>query len=100
MSLESKKIIKQLGDKLLTQTLVCQTIIDMLIDKGICTSEEFDENLTDNIMDLEDMVIKNGDLLDDVNSFLENDFGNLDDESEWDDDLVTGGMFYGIIGEA
>jgi len=95
MSLKSQELIKKLGDRILTQTLVCQTIIDVLIEKGICTADEFDDVLSDNILDLEDMVVKNNDLLRDVNSFIE---GDLDTES--DDDLLTGGMFYGTIGEA
>jgi len=98
MSSKSEELIKKLGDRILTQTLVCQTIIDVLIEKGICTADEFDDVLSDNILDLEDMVVKNNDLLRDVNSFIEGDLEDLDTES--DDDLLTGGMFYGTIGEA
>ena len=98
MSLKSEELIKKLGDRILTQTLVCQTIIDVLIEKGICIADEFDDVLSDNILDLEYMVVKNNDLLKDVNSFMGSDLEDLDTES--DDELFTGGMFYGTIGEA
>ena len=93
MSSKSEELIKKLGDRILTQTLVCQTIIDVLIEKGICTADEFDDVLSDNILDLEDRVVQNNELLNDVDIFL-------DDDEEADDDLLTGGMFYGTVGEA
>ena len=92
MSLKSQELIKKLGDRILTQTLVCQTIIDVLIEKGICTADEFDDVLSDNILDLEDRVVQNNELLNDVDIFL--------DDDEEADDLFTGGMFYGTVGEA
>jgi hypothetical protein len=92
MSSKSEELIKKLGDRILTQTLVCQTIIDVLIEKGICTADEFDDVLSDNILDLEDRVVQNNELLNDVDIFL--------DDDEEADDLFTGGMFYGTVGEA
>lgn len=97
MNLESKKEIKNLKTKLLTQTLLTQTIIDLLIDKGICTSDEFDEALRDSIEVMEDTVIDNHDLISNINSFLEDDF---DSDLELEDESVMRGMFYGPIGEA
>ena len=97
MNLESKKIIKELTNKLLTQTLITQTIIDLLIDKGFCTSEEFDNSLTETITDVQDMVIENSDLVNTLGSFLKDDF---DSKDESDDVSVMSGMFYGPIGEA
>lgn len=97
MNLTSEKIIKQLRSKLLTQTLITQTIIDLLIDKGFCTSSEFDNSLKETIEDMEDSVIENDDLLYDVSSFLEDDF---DSSNELEDDSVIRGMYYGPIGEA
>lgn len=99
MNLISAEIIKKLSDKLLTQNLICQTIIDLLIDKEICTADEFDDNLANNITDLEDMVIKNHDLLSDVNSFLENDFDKLS-EHEYEEDSVMSTLYYGPHGDA
>ena len=63
MNLESKKRIKELTSKLLTQTLLTQSIINLLIDKGVCTSEELDATLRDSIIAMEDTVIENSDLI-------------------------------------
>lgn len=95
MNLESKKIVRELTNKLLTQTLLTQTIIDLLLDKGFCTSEEFDERLKDSIEIMEDTVIENSDLMQDINSFLEE-----TSDDEMGEDLVMRGLFYGPMGEA
>jgi len=95
MNLESKKIVRELASKLLTQTLLTQTIIDLLIDKGFCTSEDFDERLRGSIETMEDTVIDNSDLVQDINSFLE----EVSDE-EMGEELVMKGLFYGPMGEA
>ena len=97
MNLESRKIIKELTTKLLTQTLITQTIIDLLIDKGFCTSSEFDNGLKETIEDMEDSVIENTDLMDDIGSFLEEEFNST---NELEDDLVMKGIYYGPAGEA
>jgi|TARA_B110000908_G_scaffold27944_1_gene32846 hypothetical protein len=95
MNLESKKIVKELTNKLLTQTLLTQTIIDLLLDKGFCTPEEFDDRLKDSIEAMEDIVIENSDFMQDINSFLE----DTPDE-ELGEESVMKGMFYGPMGEA
>jgi len=97
MNLTSEKIIKQLRSKLLTQTLITQTIIDLLIDKGFCTSSEFDNSLKETIEDMEDNVIENADLMDTISSFLED---NFDSNDELKEDSVMKGIFYGTVGEA
>jgi hypothetical protein len=95
MNLESKKIVRELTNKLLTQTLLTQTIRDLLLDKGLGTSKEFDERLKDSIEIMEDSVIENSDFMQDINSFLE----ETSDE-ELGEELVMKGMFYGPMGEA
>tara|TARA_B110000503_G_scaffold119775_1_gene181861 strand:- start:341 stop:634 length:294 start_codon:yes stop_codon:yes gene_type:complete len=97
MNLESKKIIKQLRSKLLIQTLVTQTIIDLLIDKGFFTYSEFNNSLKETIEDMGDTVIENTDLMHNISSFLEEEF---DSNNELEDDSVMKGMFYGPMGEA
>jgi hypothetical protein len=99
MNLTSTEIIKKLSDKLLTQTIMTQTIIDLLIDKGIFTTSEFDDNLTNNITDLEDMVVNNHDLLNNVADFLKDDFDKLS-EPQSEEDSVMSGIYYGPHGEA
>ena len=97
MNLESKKRIKELTSKLLTQTLLTQSIINLLIDKGVCTSEEIDNALRDSIIAMEDTVIENSDLIFNSNSFLEDDFNS---KQELDEELVISEMYYGPMGEA
>ena len=97
MNLESKKRIKELTSKLLTQTLLTQSIINLLIDKGVCTSEEIDNALRDSIIAMEDTVIENSDLIFNSNSFLEDDFNS---KQELDEELVMSEMYYGPRGEA
>jgi hypothetical protein len=97
MNLESKKRIKELTSKLLTQTLLTQSIINLLIDKGVCTSEEIDNALRDSIIAMEDTVIENSDLIFNSNSFLEDDFNS---KQELDEELVMSEMYYGPMGEA
>jgi|TARA_B100000768_G_C11148727_1_gene319343 hypothetical protein len=97
MNLESKKRIKELTSKLLTQTLLTQSIINLLIDKGVCTSEEIDDTLRDSIIAMEDTVIENSDLIFNINSFLEDDF---DSKKELEEESVMSKMYYGPLGEA
>jgi len=97
MNLESKKRIKELTSKLLTQTLLTQSIINLLIDKGVCTSEELDATLRDSIIAMEDTVIENSDLIFNSNSFLEDDF---DSKQELEEESVMSEIYYGPMGEA
>jgi hypothetical protein len=69
----------------------------LLIDKGVCTSEEIDNALRDSIIAMEDTVIENSDLIFNSNSFLEDDFNS---KQELDEELVMSEMYYGPMGEA
>lgn len=48
--------IKKLNDRLLTQNVVMQTLIEILIDSGIITEKELDLRLEQNIEDTQNIL--------------------------------------------
>jgi len=95
MNLTSHQIIKKLSNKLLNQTIITQTILDLLIENGIITEAEFNSTLEHNIGEIEDMVIENKNFIEEL-GFNED---TLDLE-ELNEDSVMRGMYYGPMGEA
>jgi hypothetical protein len=95
MNLTSHQIIKKLSNKLLNQTIITQTLLDILIENGIVSEKDFQKTLQDNIGEIEDMVIENKNFLKEL-SFNED---TLDLE-ELNEDSVMSGMYYGPMGEA
>jgi len=91
MSLISKTMIKQLQSKLLTQSLVTQSIMDLLIEKKVFTKEEIKEQIDFNMELWQELVEENKKLLKMTNEVLE----RIPDE----EDEVTEGLYYGPIGE-
>jgi hypothetical protein len=82
MSLTSQRIhIKKLNDRLLTQNVVMQTLIDIIIDSGMITEDELESRLEKNI---------------------ENTQSILDgyEETSSTEEEVMSGMYYGPQGEA
>ena len=90
MNLTSKKIIKRLQSKLLTQSLVTQSIMDLLIQKNVFTKEEILNKIDFNMELWEDLVEENKKLLKMTNEVLE----RIPDEEE---DIT--GLYYGPVGE-
>ena len=95
MNLTSHQIIKKLSNKLRNQTIITQTLLDILIENGIVSEKDFQKTLQDNIGEIEDMVIENKNFLKEL-SFNED---TLDLE-ELNEDSVMSGMYYGPMGEA
>jgi len=91
MNLTSKTTIKRLQSKLLTQSLVTQSIMDLLIEKKVFTKEEIKEQIDFNIELWEELVEENKKLLEMTNDVLE----RMPDE----EDEVTEGLYYGPVGE-
>jgi hypothetical protein len=97
MNLRSKEIIKKLSSKLLNQTIITQTLLDVLIENDIISEQDFQKALDDNIGEIEDMVLENKEILNDLgNSFDERIF----DSDEFNEDSVMRGLYYGPMGEA
>jgi hypothetical protein len=95
MNLTSHQIIKKLSNKLLNQTIITQTLLDILIENGIVSEKDFQKTLQDNIGEIEDMVIENKNFLKEL-SFNED---TLDLE-ELNEDSVMSELYYGPMGEA
>lgn len=94
MNLTSKIMIKRLQSKLLTQSLVTQSIMDLLIEKEVFTKEEILDKIDFNMELWEDLVKENKKLLKMADEVL---------ERIPEDDLVEedfGGLYYGPVGEA
>lgn len=80
MTLQDQEIIDNLNERVITQSVIIQTLCDLLIEKNVMTEEELDLRL-----------IKN---TEEVNQYLD----NLHEESDSDTFDLTN--FYGTIGEA
>lgn len=82
MSLTSQRIhIKKLNDRLLTQNVVMQTLIDIIIDSGIITEDELESRLEKNIESTQRIL----------DGF---------EETSSPEEEVMSGMYYGPQGEA
>ena len=97
MNLTSKEIIKKLSNKLLNQTIITQTLLDILIENDIISERDFQKTLQDNIGEIEDMVIENKEILNNLGDSFDED---IFDSDELKEDSVMRGIYYGPIGEA
>tara|TARA_B100001564_G_C20171377_1_gene459875 strand:- start:263 stop:556 length:294 start_codon:yes stop_codon:yes gene_type:complete len=97
MNLTSKQIIKKLSNKLLNQTIITQTLLDILIENDIISERDFQKTLQDNIGEIEDMVIENKEILNNLEDSFDED---IFDSDELKEDSVMRGIYYGPIGEA
>ena len=83
MNLISKVAAKKLNDRLLTQNVILQTLIDIILENGLITEKELESKIEKNITDIESMI------------------NTLHKESlEIEEDVVTSGIYYGPHGEA
>ena len=48
MTLQEKNLIKQLNERILTQSVVIQTLVDILVEQGVILERELDERLIEN----------------------------------------------------
>ena len=93
MNLTSKIMIKRLQSKLLTQSLVTQSIMDLLIEKEVFTKEEILDKIDFNMGLWEDLVKENKKLLKMTNEVLERIPEDDIEEEEFS------GLYYGPVGE-
>lgn len=86
MKSETKKLIKNLNDRLLTQNIILQTLIDIILDNNLVTDDELETKIKDKFKLMEEEI-----------SFVTNseDTDNLDDL----DDML-GFQYSGPIGRA
>ena len=93
MNLTSKIMIRQLQSKLLTQSLVTQSLMDLLIEKEVFTKEEILDKIDFNIELWEELVKENKKLVELTNEVLE----RMPDEEVNEEEFS--GLYYGPVGE-
>lgn len=93
MSLISKIEIRKLQSKLLTQSLVTQSVMDLLIEKKVFTKEEILDKIDFNIELWEELVKENKKLVELTNEILE----RIPEEEVNEEEFS--GLYYGPVGE-
>ena len=93
MNLTSKIMIRKLQSKLLTQSLVTQSIMDLLIEKEVFTKKEILDKIDFNMELWEELVKENKKLLKITNEVLERMPEDDVEEEEFS------GLYYGPVGE-
>tara|TARA_B100000902_G_C26648639_1_gene592681 strand:- start:163 stop:414 length:252 start_codon:yes stop_codon:yes gene_type:complete len=83
MNLTSKAAIKKLNERLLTQNVIMQTLIDVILENGMITEKELESKIQENIEDMETVL-----------DTLQQESSNIED------DVVTSGLYFGPHGEA
>jgi len=96
MTLTSGEIIKNLNERLFTQSTVIETLCELLIDKNVVTHDELEELILDNIKDRKKELQK-------LKSTLTDDTFEVsiaDELNESFEENLMEGMYFGPIGEA
>lgn len=96
MNLTSKELIKNLNERLFTQSAVIETLCELLVEKDVVTHDELEKLIFDNIKtrkgELDDLKEKLKPKK--ISISIEDEFNN-----EFDEGLMEG-MYFGPIGEA
>ena len=83
MTLQDKEIIKDLNERILNQSVVIQTLVDILIEQGVILERELDKRLIEN------------------SNILNQELEDLQHEQEEDDsEFFFPTNYYGPLGEA
>ena len=93
MNLTSKIMIRQLQSKLLTQSLVTQSLMDLLIEKKVFTKDEILDKIDFNMELWEELVKENKKLLKMTNEVLE----RIPEDDVMEEEFS--GLYYGPVGE-
>lgn len=82
----SRELISKLNDRLLNQTVIIQTLCNILIDKEVISQEELEERITESVEDVNDQLKE-----------LETVFNFTPNSEEVEFDFTN---YYGPVGEA
>ena len=82
MTLQDKHIIKKLNERILTQSVVIQTLVDILIEQGVILERELDKRLIENA------------------NILNQELEDLHEDEEDDSEFFFPSNYFGPIGEA
>ena len=98
MNLTSKEIIKNLNERLLMQSIVVETLCDLLVDNGVVTHDDL-ENMIKKNLELQKEKIQElrNKQLSSVKINIESEFDNIFDE---DNTELFQGLYFGPVGEA
>lgn len=96
MNLTSKELIKNLNDRLFTQSAVIETLCELLVEKEVVTHDELEELIFDNLKTRKDELVqlKNKLKSEPIKISIEDEFNK-----EFDEGLIER-MYFGPIGEA
>jgi len=97
MNLTSREIIKNLNERLFTQSAVIETLCELLISKEVVTHDELENLIYNNIEtrkdELKELTKKLKSKPTKIQISVEDEFNNAFDEG------LMEGMYYGPIGE-
>ena len=82
MTLQDKQIIKELNERILNQSVVIQTLVDILIEQGVILERELDKRLIENA------------------NILNQELEDLHEDEEDDSEFFFPSNYFGPIGEA
>jgi len=82
MSLISKSVIKNLNDRILTQNIIMQTLVEVILENGLVTEKELEQRIQKNINKAESVI------------------GKLHQESSDNSEEELNGLYFGPVGEA
>jgi len=78
----SKLAIKNLNDRILTQNIIMQTLVEIILENGLISEKELELRIQKNISNAEQII------------------GTLQKDSSFDTEEEVGGLYFGPIGEA
>jgi len=82
MSLISKSVIKNLNDRILTQNIIMQTLVEVILENGLITEKELEQRIQKSINKAESVI------------------GKLHQESSDNLEEELNGLYFGPVGEA
>jgi hypothetical protein len=96
MNLTSRELIKNLNERLFTQSAVIETLCELLVDKKVVTHDDLEQLIFDNIETRKNEldVLRKKFKPKKIPISIEEEFNN-----EFDEGLMEG-MYFGPIGEA
>ena len=95
MNSTSKEIIKNLNDRLLAQSVIVETLIDVILNNGLITEKELEELIVENHTSQLDYIKE---LKQKESTQVPVKFKRQTD-IEWDEEFLEG-LYFGPIGEA
>lgn len=96
MTLTSKEIIKNLNERLFTQSAVIETLCELLVEKDVVSHDELEKLIYDNIETRKDELTKLTEKFTSTTLKLSVEDKNND---SFDESLMEG-LYFGPIGEA